>query len=390
MRATCCGLGALLAVVWMSAAHGEGISFRRTQLDDKFRSEGVAVGDFNCDGQNDICAGTVYYAAPDWQMHTFAEEAREYDPHGYSNSFCNFADDLTGDGAVDIIVVDFPGQQTWWFENPGSGGGSWTRHVATPVTNNESPTYQDVDGDGKRELVLAVNSDPANPDGPDRQMALVRPGEDVRAPWIITPISVKEAPGTNKFSHGLGVGDVNCDGRNDVIVNAGWWEAPEQAGTELWEFHAAPLGENCANMYAYDYDGDGDNDVLSSAAHHLGIWLHERTADGWVTHEIDSSVSQTHSMCLVDINSDGLPDFVTGKRWWAHGPAGDPGSELPATLSWWELSREDGKAVWTRHEIDHDSGVGTQFEVTDVNGDGLLDVVIANKKGAFYFEQVRE
>jgi hypothetical protein len=39
------------------------------------------------------------------------------------------------------------------------------------------------------------------------------------------------------------------------------------------------------------------------------------------------------------------------------------------------------------HEIDHNSGVGTQFEVTDVNGDKLLDVVVSNKKGVFYFEQ---
>jgi len=32
--------------------------------------------------------------------------------------------------------------------------------------------------------------------------------------------------------------------------------------------------------------------------------------------------------------------------------------------------------------------VGTQFEVRDVNGDGLLDVIISNKTGLYYFEQV--
>ena len=366
------------------------IRFKRTQLDAKFRSEGAAVGDFNHDGKMDISAGSVYYAAPDWQLHVVAEEAKEYDPHGYSNSFCNFADDLNGDGWTDLLVVDFPGQQTWWFENPQSAEGSWKRHVLTPVTNNESPTYLDIDGDGQRELVAAFNPDAKNPDGPDRRMGVIRRGADAFEPWKILAISEKGAKGTAKYAHGLGVGDVNRDGRNDVVVPEGWWEAPEKPGDAPWKFHDAPFGQPSSNMHVYDFDGDGDNDVLSSAAHQIGIWWHEQTADGWKTHEIDRSFSQTHSLCLADINGDGLPDFVTGKRWWAHGPNGDVNPGDPAVMFWFELTRKDGKPVWIPHEFDHDSGVGTQFEVADVNGDGLLDVVTSNKKGVNYFQQVRE
>ena len=121
------------------------------------------------------------------------------------------------------------------------------------------------------------------------------------------------------------------------------------------------------------------------------MWWHEQLAGGeWKTHVIDDSFSQTHALCLADINGDGLPDFVTGKRWWAHGPKGDINPDEPAVMFWFELTRKDGKPVWTPHQIDHDSGVGTQFEVADVNGDGLLDVVTSNKKGTYYFEQVRE
>jgi hypothetical protein len=122
----------------------------------------------------------------------------------------------------------------------------------------------------------------------------------------------------------------------------------------------------------------------------VGIWWHEQLADGWKTHQISDAISQTHSLCLADINGDKLPDFVTGKRWWAHGPKGDARPDEPAVVMWFELSRRDGRPVWTPHEIDHDSGVGTQFEVADVNGDGLLDVVTSNKKGSYYFEQVRK
>jgi hypothetical protein len=90
----------------------------------------------------------------------------------------------------------------------------------------------------------------------------------------------------------------------------------------------------------------------------------------------------------VDINGDGLMDFVTGKRWWAHGGK-DPGADGPAVMYWYELTRKNGRPVWIPHKFDDDSGVGTQFEVADVNGDGLPDVVTANKKGVYYFEQVR-
>ena len=366
------------------------ISFKRTQLDSKFRSEGAAVGDFNHDGKLDISAGSVYYAAPDWKMQVVAEKAEEYDPHGYSHSFCNFADDLNGDGWTDLLVVDFPGQQTWWLENPQAAGGAWKRHVATPVTNNESPTYLDVDGDGRRELVCAFSPDPKDVEGPQRRMGIVFRGQKGDEPWPIRGISAAAAPCTTKFTHGLGIGDLNGDGRKDVLVKDGWWESPADASASEWVFHPVRLSEDCAQMHVFDFDGDGDADVLSSAAHRVGIWWHEQTPEGFKTHEIDRSFSQTHALEMADINGDGLPDFVTGKRWWAHGPKGDIDPEAPAVMYWFELSRQDGKPVWTPHQFDHDSGVGTQFEVADVNGDGLLDVVTSNKKGVNYFQQVRE
>src|SRR5690606_2129677 len=138
------------------------------------------------------------------------------------------------------------------------------------------------------------------------------------------------------------------------------------------------------------FDGDGDNDVLTSSPHAFGIWWHEQLGDGqWKTHTIDESFSQIHSVCMADINGDGLLDFVTGKRWWAHA-SGDPGGDQPAVLHWFELTRKDGRPVWISHQIDHNSGVGTQFELADIDGDQLLDIAISNKRGVFIFRQVRE
>ncbi len=362
------------------AADAADIEFKRTRLDDKFRSEGVAVGDFNSDGRMDVGAGSVYYAAPDWKMMSVLEQPKEFDPHAYSDSFCNFADDVNGDGRTDLIVVGFPGKETLWFEQPASPDGAWKRHVGTPITNNESPSFLDVDGDGRRDLLLGYD--------PGKHIGFARVGG--ATPWKLVPVSAENAPGTDRFSHGIGAGDVNGDGRTDVLVTAGWWEAPDSPSKTPWVFHAVNFGEPCAQMYVYDFDGDGDNDVASTSAHMIGIWWHEQTPDGWKTHTIFKDISQTHSLNLVDINGDDLPDLVTGKRYWAHGPTGDVNPDHPAVVYWFELQREGGKPRWIPHRIDDDSGVGTQFEVADVNGDGLLDVVTANKKGAHYFEQVRK
>lgn len=389
LRVLSLGLTAALLTASLAAAQSPKVTFKRTQLDPKFRSEGVAVADFNKDGKQDIAAGFVWYEAPDWKMHQITEKAPEYDPKGYSNAFCCFAEDVNGDGWSDLLVVDFPGTPTWWFENPKEPGKLWPKHTVTPVTNNESPQYLDIDGDGKKELLMGFAPSTPESDGPDRQVGFAKPTSDPKEPWKLFPVSEKGVQGAKKYDHGIGIGDINGDKRNDILAASGWWEAPATPSETPWKFHAANFGQ-AAQMYAYDFDGDGDNDVITSSPHAFGLWWHEQVGPNqWKQHEIDKTFSQIHGVILADMNGDKLPDIVCGKRWWAHA-AGDPGVNDPAVFYWFELKRENGRPVWTPHQFDHNSGPGTQFEVNDVNGDGLLDIISSNKKGVHYFEQARE
>jgi len=395
---------AIVAFLVLAAppADSDEIRFAKTLISKRFLAEGCAVADVDGDGQRDILAGAMWFQAPDWKPHEIAP-AQEFVPYtGYSDSFLSFADDLNGDGRADFIVVGFPGEALRIYENPGEPGKHWNTWNACASAANESPQYLDVDGDGRAELLCGSNPQKGVAGAKEEQWVGWFEPRAWREPWKWQPIDGPSSPGGQRYSHGLGRGDVNGDGRDDVLIAHGWYEAPFDRARGEWKLHPFPDGirdRPSAHLYTLDIDGDGDSDVIASSAHARGIWWYEqtRTASGgsdWKDHDILAETlpperwfTQTHSLVVADINRDGLPDFVTGKRWFAH-QGNDPDGRNPVVpIYWFELQREAGRARFVAHRIDDNSGVGTQLQVVDVNGDDKLDVVVANKKGVHYLEQ---
>lgn len=388
----------LLALVSVVCS-AEEPAWERITIDDTFRAEGVAAGDFNKDGKLDVAAGDVWYAAPDWKMRQFRQPldragkpTDKYDgSKGYSNCFASFVHDINGDGWDDLIVVGYPGAPFYWYENPQNKEGDWKQYEIWHSACNETVLFTDITGDGKPELLLGSQ--------PERQMGyLSLPAADkCRDKWTFTAISEPGDPnqnGTFMYYHGLGTGDVNRDGRLDVIIPHGWWEGPQQISKDLWKFHPLPLAKEnkgaplpASNVFVIDLDLDGDNDIIMSSAHAFGIWWFENPGAGsseqFKYHLVDESFSQTHALALVDLLGKGTPTLVTGKRYFAH-MGSDPGEFEPVVMHWFEIQRNQGQPPkFVKHEIEagKNTGIGTQFQMIDFNKDGKLDIVLSNKKG---------
>jgi hypothetical protein len=388
--------------------------FQKVQLTDRFYAEGIAAGDVNRDGVTDVITGPFAYLGPDFKRAHEIYAPRTYSIAGdgqrgqYTDSFLTYVHDFNGDDWSDVLKVNFNG--AFLYVNPRGESRHWSEHKVVDAVSAETTQLADIDGDGTRELIMSTGR------GEERVVGLAKPdGSDPTKPWTLFAVSAKGDWG----GHAMGYGDVNGDGRTDILQGSGWWEQPSRGATEgEWTFHAVPFGRGTdpfirgADMFAYDVNGDDLPDVITSLfAHGPGlVWYEQqRTAQGdinWKEHVImddpaaspeeregwaitDKSVAFTelHALALVDMNGDGTKDIVTGKRWWSHGiEYSENDLDDPAVLYWFELVRQPGGEVaFVPHLINNYVGLGTQIAADDVNGDGKPDVLTAARKGAFVF-----
>lgn len=367
-------LTVVAAIAWTRGRPAE-IPFEKHTLD-LGANETCAVADLNGDGRLDIVSGENWYEAPNWTKHRFRELPYS---NNYIDSLSDLAVDVDGDGRTDVITASWFSRKLYWLRNPGGGSpGEWTENIIESGYPSEFAFLVDLDNDGKARELLPQFGDPGAP----LAWYELRGGKFIR--HVAHPHSVP---------HGIGAGDVNGDGRADIITPRGWLEAPPDPRSENWRFHAdLDLGA-VGFIHVLDVNADGRTDLLTAKAHDYGIFWLERTADGgWRQHTIDDSWSQAHAVTLADLNGDGRMDLLTGKRYMAHNGR-DPGEREPLGVYWYEYrAAEDGTGIeWIRHLIDYGSraGGGMQIPVADLDGDGDLDFVVAGKSGLFLFERRR-
>jgi hypothetical protein len=370
-------------------------SFDRKQLTDIYYSEGAAVADINKDGHPDIIYGPHWYEGP-----TFEKKHEIYPPkpqplNFYADNFFTWVYDFNNDGWPDILVVGLPDTPAFIFENPGNKEGHWTKRQVFDSVGNESPAFIDLLHTGQPVLIC---SHPSEKD--PKKHVFGYANFDKNKPYDVWKFHAFSESLFAGNPHGLGVGDLNGDGKDDILINKGWFEQPAaNADTADWKFHAAPFSNayGGAEMYAYDVNGDGKMDVITSlAAHDFGLaWYEQDTANGEIIFRQHIIVgekpeqnpygvvfSELHSVALADIDGDGVKDIITGKTYWSHHKA-SPQWDAGAVVYWFGLQRnKDGSVDWIPHKADGDAGIGRQIRIDDINGDKLPDIVVGGMKGA--------
>jgi hypothetical protein len=376
--------------------------FRMQRIDDFYYSWGAAAADINHDGVLDVITGPYYYLGPDYTVRREIYLAKTVNPSTeYPNaSMQTFAADFNGDGWPDVLDMGAIGQPLHLYINPKGENRRWDTYDVIPQVNKEVSLLKDIDGDGKPEYVYGgggflryAKPDPANPTGP----------------WVVHTISEQGPWGAG---HGLGVGDINGDGRMDVVDPYGWFEQPPAGSKqETWTYHPEAFGRwtghaspGGAEMAVYDVNGDGLNDVVTVLqAHGWGVaWFEQKRdaggkisfvqhmiSDDFWTKNAGAAVSELHGTGFADVDGDGIPDFIAGKRYWSHlDDYTDPDPYGAPMLYWYKTVRNPkapGGAEFVADLIHNRSGAGNAVLAVDLNGDGAMDIITTTDRGTFIF-----
>jgi hypothetical protein len=352
----------------------------KKRLIDSVKYEAASIFDVNNDGIKDIVCGEYWYEGPDFtKKHKICDLEYKWE---YHDDFSDYGLDVNGDGFIDVISGGWTGETLRWRENPGNEG-EWPEHIIDRCGPIETIRFCDIDGCGIPEVI------PNTPCGPQLIYKLVV-DENGKGIGRFEKYILSEGDS----GHGLGFGDINGDGRIDIILHNGWLEQPENLYSEQWIFHQEfELGRASVPVLTHDVTGNGLLDLISGEAHDFGLAWWEQKVDGdgqrtWIKHDIDTTVSQYHDMWLADIDGDGKPELISGKRYRAHN-GNDPGEDDTVGIYYFKINNGAfDKYIIDQGVVGEASGCGIYFWIEDINGNGRLDLVAPGKDGLYLFENM--
>ena len=389
-------VASFLTLSLVSPAAAGDVKFAKHEVNPKSQFEAAGVLDVDGDGKLDIISGDTGYLGPDFKV-TF--QTRTVSRTGsYFNCFSSIPMDVNGDGKPDYVTCSYFEKNVGWVENPGSAGKPWAYHEIDLPGNIEAAVAVDLTGDGKPEFL------------PNSVNVVVYYELEKAGPQ---PVWKKVDLGNAAVGHGVGTGDVNGDGKVDIITPKGWFEASDDHSAKGWKWHGElNLGATGIQILGRDIDGDGLTDLIYGMGHNRNLlWVKQEKGSGgertWSKPMvIDDTLSSVHTLLWADLDGDGKKDeLVTGKRVYAHEI--EAGDVEPSQVAYYTFDRS--KKAWAKHPIflgeparkdtpkeaaqrdalkdfpPGTAGTGLEMTALDLDGDGDIDLVCPGKSGLYWF-----
>lgn len=317
------------------------------------------------------------------------EPAVLYGSGGYGTQDLALAD-LNGDGKLDIVV------SSWWGpgRSPGPGvvgvllgnGDGTFQPVVTYETGgaqNGAVVVADVNGDGKPDI-LVVSCAPTEGSCATPQVTCEPSEESCTIANGVLSVLLGNGDGTFQSARtfetgapsavGLAVFDLNGDGKLDAIVtnsSASNGTVAVLLGDGKGNFGSPVLydsgGPGASGVAVADVNGDSVPDLLVVNSGNLGVLLGNRDGTFQPAVIYPTGGQDSGSLVVRDVNGDGYPDVIVGNvnLYQPHG-----------TVS---VLLGVGNGTFAPPVV-YDSGgyAADNVAVADVNGDGKLDIVVAN------------
>ncbi len=231
-----------------------------------------AIADFNGDGHSDMAVVTGNFVLggciPGCPLivslgqtnNTFL--TRNTTLTGIGGSIVTAIGDLNGDGIQDVVVNGSGLLQVWL----GNGDGTFTKGITLDISSftggaaidPSAATIVDIDGDGRKDLVLAPLLLLGNNffTAPQAVMILYGHGDGTFEPSMFVPVS-------HYYNH-LKVADLNQDGRPDLVLNDDVGIAViMNLGNRTFEDESHYVaGTAIAGVTVADVNGDGFPDLV--------------------------------------------------------------------------------------------------------------------------------